>query len=237
MYLNTNLKFLRTRNKLTQQDLANALEVGRSALNGYEHQQSVPTIETILKISTYFKISVDTLLKVDLKKLPESKISELEKGIEDYIKGKYLRIVSTTVNKDNEDNIELVPVKAQAGYAKGYADNEFISKLPRYYLPFLDKNRKYRTFEIKGDSMLPIKEGGLVTCEYVEDWMDIRNGLCYIILLKDDGIVFKRIFNEIQKEKRLILVSNNVMYKPYTVKIEDVVEVWKYVMDYAKTLE
>jgi transcriptional regulator with XRE-family HTH domain len=83
MYLNTNLKFLRTRNKLTQQDLANALELGRSALNGYEHQQSVPTIETILKISSYFKISVDTLLKVDLKKLPESKISELEKGIED----------------------------------------------------------------------------------------------------------------------------------------------------------
>ena len=110
MYLNTNLKFLRTRNKLTQQDLANALELGRSALNGYEHQQSVPTIETILKISSYFKISVDTLLKVDLKKLPESKISELEKGIEDYIKGKYLRIVSTTVNNDNEDNIELVPV-------------------------------------------------------------------------------------------------------------------------------
>jgi transcriptional regulator with XRE-family HTH domain len=222
---------------MSQEEIAIALDSKRSVLNSYENNIASPPIEMAMRISDYFKISLDTLLRIDLTRLPEYKVGELERGLEDYIKGKYLRIVSTTVNNDNEDNIELVPVKAQAGYAKGYADNEFISKLPRYYLPFLDKNRKYRTFEIKGDSMLPIKEGGLVTCEYVEDWMDIRNGHCYIILLKDDGIVFKRIFNEIQKEKRLILVSNNVMYKPYTVKIEDVVEVWKYVMDYAKTLE
>ena len=41
------------------------------------------------------------------------------------------------VDSKNRDNIELVPVKAKAGYTAGYNDPEFISSLPTFQLPFL----------------------------------------------------------------------------------------------------
>ena len=52
------------------------------------------------------------------------------------------------VSENNDELIEMIPVKAKAGYAFGYSDPEFIKELPTIRLPFLSKNRKYRTFPI-----------------------------------------------------------------------------------------
>jgi transcriptional regulator with XRE-family HTH domain len=237
MYLSTNIKFLRKRKNFSQEEMALALESKRSVLNSYENNIASPPIDMAVRISDYFRISLDTLLRIDLTRLPESKVGELERGLEDYIKGKYLRIIATTTNSDNIDNIELVSEKARAGYTAGYTDIQFISELPQFSLPFLDKRKKYRSFQISGDSMLPIQDKTYVTCEYVEDWSSLKDGLCYVILTKEDGIVFKRVYNEIAKSKKLALISNNPIYKPYDVNIEDVLEIWRYVMDHSKTLD
>ncbi len=237
MYLSNNIKFLRKRKNFSQEEMAIAIESKRSVWNSYENNIASPPIDMAMRISDYFRISLDTLLRVDLANLPESKVGELERGLEDFIKGKYLRIVATTTNQQNEDNIELVSEKARAGYTAGYSDSKFISELPQFSLPFLDKRKKYRSFQLSGDSMLPIKDKTYVTCEYVDDWMTLKDGECYVVLTKEDGIVFKRVYNEIAKNKMLVLVSNNPIYKPYEVPIEQVMEIWKYVMDHSKTLE
>jgi hypothetical protein len=126
----------------------------------------------------------------------------------------------------NKENIELVPEKAKAGYALGYADPGFISDLPRYQLPFLSQSKKYRTFQISGDSMLPIQEGSWVTGEFVQDWYNIQSGKPYIILTLDDGIVFKIVDNLLQDEGKLRLYSLNYFYKPYDLSVQDIKEVW-----------
>jgi transcriptional regulator with XRE-family HTH domain len=237
MYLSSNVKFLRKRKNLSQEEMAIAIDSKRSVLNSYENNIASPPLEMAMRISDYFKISLDTLLRIDLIRLPEYKVGELERGLEDYMKGKYLRVIATTTNHDNVDNIEMVSEKASAGYTSGYSDIQFISELPQFSLPFLDKRKKYRSFQISGDSMLPIQDKTYVTCEYVEDWTSLKDGLCYVILTKEDGIVFKRVYNDIVKNKTLALVSNNPIYKPYEVKIEEVLEIWKYVMDHSKTLD
>lgn len=237
MYLSSNIKFLRKRKNFSQEEMALALESKRSVLNSYENNIASPPIDMAMRISDYFRISLDTLLRIDLTRLPESKVGELERGLEDYIKGKYLRVIATTTNQDNIDNIELVSEKARAGYTAGYTDSKYISELPQFSLPFLDKRKKYRSFQISGDSMLPIQDKTYVTCEYVEDWTSLKDGLCYVILTKEDGIVFKRVYNDIAKSKKLVLISNNPIYKPYEVNIEDVLEIWKYVMDHSRTLD
>jgi hypothetical protein len=63
--------------------------------------------------------------------------------------------------------------------------------LPGFQLPFLSKQKKYRTFQLSGDSMLPIPDGSWVTGEYLQDWNDIISGNAYIVFTIDDGIVFK----------------------------------------------
>lgn len=237
MYLSSNIKFLRKRKNFSQEEMAIALESKRSVLNSYENNIATPPIEMAMRISDYFKISLDTLLRVDLSRLPESKVGELERGLEDYIKGKYLRIIATTVNHENIDNIELVSEKARAGYTAGYADPKFISELPQFSLPFLDKRKKYRAFQVSGDSMLPVKDKTYITCEYVDDWTTLKDGLCYVILTREDGIIFKRIYKDLAKSRKLVLVSNNPIYKPYDVSIEDVLEIWLYILDHSRTLE
>ncbi|NMC39820.1 MAG: S24 family peptidase, partial [Bacteroidales bacterium] len=186
-------------------------------------------IETLISFSGYFNVSIDTLLRVDISKLSESQIGELERGYDAYIRGSNLRVLATTVNSSNRENIELVNEKAKAGYATGYADPEYISELPVFWLPFLSENRKYRTFQLKGDSMLPIPDGSWVTGEFLQDWSTIVSGKAYIVFTLDDGIVFKVVENHIKDDGKLVLYSLNPLYEPYEVHINNVKEIWKFV--------
>jgi len=224
-----NIKLLRKRKGRTQDEVAIALDLKRSTLSGYENGVAQPDIPTMIAFSIYYKISVDTLLKVDLQSLPESQLSQLERGHDIFISGSDLRILATSVNSDNLDNIELVSEKAKAGYRTGYADPEFISVLPTFYLPFLHKERKYRAFQVSGDSMLPIPDGSWVVGEYVQNWRMIRNRHAYIVLTLDDGIVFKVIENKIDADASLVLHSLNTAYDPYAVHVKDIREIWKFV--------
>ncbi len=224
-----NIKFLRKRRGRTQDDVASALGLKRSTLSGYENSVAEPGINVLIAFSKYFEIAVDTLLKMDLGKLSESQLGELERGFDAYLSGSNFRVLATTVDEGNRENIELVPEKAKAGYMTGYADPEFISELPVFKLPFLLSNRKYRTFQLKGDSMLPIPDGSWVTGEYVQDWFEIKDGQAYIIFTMDDGIMFKIAENRIKGEGKLILYSLNPVYEPFKVRISEVREIWKFV--------
>ena len=228
MYFNANIKLLRKRRGRTQDEVAHALQMKRSTLSGLENSISQPTVNALLSFSRYYGIAIDTLLKVDLNTLSESQFSQLERGGDVYIKGTNLRVLATTVNNDNEENIELVSEKAKAGYVTGYADPEYISELPVFNLPFLSRNKKYRTFQISGDSMLPIPHGAWVTGEFLQDWNDIIDGHAYIIFTMDDGIVFKIVENLIKEERKLILYSLNPLYEPYDVPLNEIKEIWKF---------
>ncbi len=229
MYFSTNIKLLRKRKNLTQDEVANALEMKRSTLSGYENQVSQPTVQALFTFSKYFGISIDTLVKVDLQTLTASQLTQLEMGGDVYVKGSNLRVLTSTVDNNNEDNIELVPEKAKAGYATGFADPEYIKELPSFKLPFLSRQKKYRTFQLSGDSMLPIPHGAWVTGEYVQDWNTLITGHAYVVFTLDEGIVFKIVENLIEQEKKLRLYSLNPLYEPFDVPVNEVKEVWKFI--------
>jgi transcriptional regulator with XRE-family HTH domain len=229
MYYSKNIKYLRKRRNRTQDDMAHALKMKRSTLSGYENGVAEPGINTLSSISKYFGIAVDTLIKIDLSKLSESQLYELEHGKDIYLTGGKLRVLATTVNQENDENIELVPEKAKAGYSSGFADPEYISQLPVFQLPFLSRNKKYRTFQLAGDSMLPIPDKSWVTGEYLQDWNMIRSGEAYVILTIDEGIVFKIVENMLQEENRLILYSLNPVYEPFEIHVNEIREIWKFV--------
>ena len=88
--------------------------------------------------------------------------------------------------------IHFVPIKAAAGYLAGYADSEFIDELNTFTLPMLSGGN-YRAFEIIGDSMLPTPSGSIIVGEKIESMDDAKNGQAYIVVSKNEGIVYKRI--------------------------------------------
>jgi len=225
----SNIKLLRKRRGRTQDETAFILGMKRSTLSGYENEVAQPGIDALLAFSKYFGISVDTMLKVDMSKLSQSELSQLERGYDVFITGSKIRILATTVDNDNNENIEVVNQKASAGYTVGYSDPEYIKVLPTFHMPFLSKEKKYRTFQISGDSMLPIPDGSWVTGEFVQNWNLIRDGQPYIILTLDDGIMFKVVSNRIKTNGYLTMNSLNPLYDSYNINIKDVREVWKFV--------
>ena len=86
MYFSHNLKYLRKRKKRTQEDVAFALGMKRTTLNNYENGQTVPNATVLLLFSDYYKIAIDTLLRIDLQSLSQFQLSELERGNDVYIR-------------------------------------------------------------------------------------------------------------------------------------------------------
>jgi len=229
MIFASNIKLLRKRRKRTQDEVAIALNMKRSTVSGYENEVAQPGIDILIAFSKYYNIAIDTLIKEDLSLLSESQLSQVELGHDTFINGGELRIHATSVDADNNENIELVNQKASAGYRAGYADPEYIRVLPTFQMPFLSREKKYRTFQIVGDSMLPIPTGSWVTGEFIQNWNLLRDGQAYIILTIEDGIVFKVVENHIKDEGKLRLYSLNSLYKPYDVDIKEIREIWKFV--------
>ena len=229
MYFASNIKLLRNRKSRTQDDVASFLNMKRSTLSGYENEVAEPGFEALLSFSKYFHVSIDTLIKIDLREVSESMLSQIEHGYDAFVSGGKLRVLATTVDSENDENIELVPEKAKAGYKRGFADPEFISELPVFQLPFLSNDRKYRTFQINGDSMNPIPHGSWITAEFIQNWNYIKDGYACIILTVDDGLVFKIVENRIKKNKTLKLHSLNKIYEAFDIHVNEIREIWKFV--------
>ena len=228
-HFSSNIRLLRSRKKRTQNDLASALNLKRTTINGLENSISQPTVPQLQAYSKYFGIAIDTLINIDLNRLSESQFTDLQNGFDVFIRGTQLRVIATTVDSSNNDNIEFVNEKAQAGYVTSFADPEYIGKLPVFQLPFLSKEKKYRAFTITGDSMLPIPSDSVVIGEFVPDFFSIKSGEACIVVTRDEGIVFKLVKNELKEKRSLHLASLNVLFEPYDLPATEIKEIWKFV--------
>jgi transcriptional regulator with XRE-family HTH domain len=218
-FFSQNLRFLRSKmsEKTSQEKLAELINIKKPTLGSYESGRAEPKYADLIEMAEFFKVEVDELLKEDLsKRLP---------GMANKPK---LRILATTVDSNNEENIEMVPVKALAGYTASYDDVEFIQELPTFQVPFLPRDKKYRVFPIKGESMLPLQPGSLVFAEYVEDWTAIKDGTICIVVTCEDGVVLKQVINHLADRKVLILNSTNKTYDPYPILGSEIQEIWKF---------
>lgn len=212
----SNIRFLRQLKGLSQEQLADELKVTRSRIGGYEEARNEPPIDLLIRLSEYFHIAVDALIRGDLQKTNLDGLMKV---------GKNRILFPILLDQDGNDMVELIPVKAQAGYLRGYSDPEYIERLPKMKLPFLPTG-KHRAFPIRGDSMPPIKEGSFVIGKYLERLEDLRVGKTYVVVTRDDGLSYKRVMGATKKE--IELHSDNKVYKPYKVKTEDVLELWEY---------
>ena len=214
---NKNIKYLRKLRGWTQEEFAQKLRIKRSLLGAYEEERAEPRIEVLEVVCDIFKLTLDDILRKDLS---ESK-------------GNYLAKRRAQKLASGRSDIPFVPVKAAAGYLAGYADPEFIDELNTFTLPMLSGG-EYRAFEIVGDSMLPTPTGSVIVGEKVENITDVKNNATYIVVSRNEGIVYKRIIKTNKIKNKFTLVSDNPVYQPYTMNAEDVIELWQAQLIIAK---
>lgn len=221
--LSRNLKYLRNKKHKSQEAMSREFGISRQTWADYENGKSEPVASVLNSIGRFFEESVDTLLNTDLNTPLFQKKSVAK------LKDDNIRVIAITVDENQNENIEFVHYQAVAGYTQNYADVEFIKNLPHFKLPKLSGGT-YRAFEIRGDSMPPINEGFIVIGKYIEYYRDIKQNKRYVLVLKQDGVVFKRVIREASKNNKLILISDNTIdYSPYIIELEDVLELWEMV--------
>jgi len=211
-YAGKNFKHLRKLRGWTQEEFARKLKIKRSLVGAYEEERAEPRLEIAKEICTIFKLSLEELLLKDL--------STLKNG-GSYVDKRRQQKLEGTLNE-----IQFVPVKAAAGYLAGYADPEFIDELNTFTLPMLASG-EYRAFEIVGDSMLPTPSGSVIVGEKIEKMDDVRANNTYIVVSKNEGIVYKRVMKNNRYKNKLTLISDNPDYEPYHVNPDDILEIWK----------
>ncbi len=213
-----NIKHLRSLKGFSQERLAQELKWTRSMVGSYEEGRSEPPIDRLIDLSDYFKLPIDILVKNDLSQAKDTSFMQV---------GNQRLLFPISVDDNDEELIEIIPTKASAGYLAGYADPEYIEQLQKIKLPFLPTGT-HRAFPIKGDSMLPVKDGSFIVAKFVDDINDIKDGRTYIVLTKNDGLVYKRVYNHIAEKQTLLLSSDNKTYNPYEVPIQEILEIWEF---------
>lgn len=211
-----NIRHLRRLKQWSQEQLAEELGITRARVGSYEENRCDPPLDILLRISSRFHVAVDALLRCDLSTVDYDALMKV---------GQNRILFPIVTDRNNNDLVEVVTVKASAGYLTGYGDPEYVSNLPVMNLPFRVVG-KHRAFPVRGDSMPPLKEGSFVIGKFVESLHDIRDGHTYIIVTRDDGIAYKRLF---RNGKLFMLYSDNKLYDPYPVKPSDIIEVWQFV--------
>lgn len=215
-YLSSNLRFLRKQKNITQNDLADQLDVQRTMISAYEDGRSEPKLFTLRKLAEILEVGVEELLDHDIENLGRK--ATQKRGI---------NILTIATDENDQENITLVGQKASAGYLNGFADPEYMETLPQFHLPNLSRQATYRAFELSGDSMLPLIPGTIVIGGFVEQLKQIKSGKTYVLVTQTEGVVYKRVFNYLEENGKLFLVSDNEHYKPYEVRGEDVLEIWE----------
>jgi transcriptional regulator with XRE-family HTH domain len=205
-----NLKYLRKLRGWTQEEFAIKLGIKRSLIGAYEEERADPRLDVLEIVCEIFKLTLDEVLLKDVSNTGGSYLA----------KRRQQKMMTAERNV-----IHFVPVKAAAGYLAGYADSEFIDELNTFTLPMLSGGN-YRAFEIIGDSMMPTPSGSIIVGEKVDDTEDVKNNQPYIVVSRNEGIVYKRIVKNNKVKSKLTLVSDNPQYQPYQVNAEDVVELW-----------
>lgn len=73
MNLSDNLKRIRKDNNLSQEQLADKLNVSRQSVSKWESGAAYPEMDKVLQICKMFNLNIDELLNQDIKQVNENK--------------------------------------------------------------------------------------------------------------------------------------------------------------------
>lgn len=120
LQLARNLRFLRKKNQLNQEDLATMLSISRQAYCNYENSSRTPDIENLVILAAHFHVSLDQLILHDLEAESLSGSSSMHESTSLYLSAAtsadsamsvdtYLKSNTKGIEKNTGDYIYLSP--------------------------------------------------------------------------------------------------------------------------------
>jgi phage repressor protein C with HTH and peptisase S24 domain len=196
---------------LTQERLAEKLEVSDQLISAYENDRSNVSFKNLLRLADEFKISIDWLLYGDGSQFRTSKSEEIT----------HRDVRGLVVPTDKMPEFALVPIHSQrvsAGAGQESLDDEIIGWLPVPVRMFRGESyQNARACVVRGDSMTGIM---MMDGDYVIFNVGVVQGNGVYVLRVGDELLVKRIdFDHFKK--RLIITSENPRYPERVELVED----------------
>ncbi len=203
-----NILYLRKKKKLTQEQIAEKLGVGRTTITNYEAGTSEPSYELLSKLANILDVGVGELLDVNLtnKKYPTN--------------NDQFNYVAEPDGEYIAQQIPLIPQSAKAGL-NTFDICVYKGQIDQYFkVPILNQAADF-AIKIEGDSMSPkYAAGTYVICKNITGVLDVRWERVYLILV-NHAPMLKRIYPS-QNAETLILRSDNQLYRDIEVLKNDI---------------
>lgn len=235
---NSRLKWALQQSKVSQEKLGEALGISSQAvserLNKDTPVDSIEFINAVVKLtgfSSYWLIVGKGRERQGPEDINDGDVSE---PTYEYLSGKVVRPITVTVDRTGKELITYVPVKAAAGYTRGFGDSKYIEKLPAFNLPNLPQGSSYRMFQVDGDSMLQLggaglHDGDVVIGQYVEDIFTLKDNRVYVVV-STEGLLVKRVINRLTTEEKILVLKSdnkNGQYPDIIIHPKEILEVWE----------
>jgi phage repressor protein C with HTH and peptisase S24 domain len=189
-------------------------------------------IDKLLKIlSAYPELSSDWLLTGNgpmlrkTNRTSENIInpSEASQGADS--KDKYTNNIDTIqANREKFFSIPLIPFDAVAGFSGEDNPGVRYEDCERYIVPEFEKSGVEFVIRVSGSSMYPkYSNGDILACRKINNILFFQWGKIYVIDSSSQGILVKRIYEDVDNPDHIILVSDNKeKYPPHPMPKSDI---------------
>lgn len=206
-----NIKKIRRVKGLNQTDFANLFGLTRANIGSYEELRAEPKIETIIKISTHYKIPIDKLVK---KELTVNEISNFD----------VFSSIPASKNKEKKEGITFISQKELANYPKLKSDKRYINSLTSFTIPTIDKPSEKRFLFNEGNDLYTDKDsffhGDILLLERAN-----KHENDYLGVIIDDNIIYKG--NITFNKMNFTVQPLNSNKKPHIIASSKQLETWK----------
>ena len=134
--------------------------------------------------------------------------------------------------KIQSQQIQYVSQQNLLEYVEKLQNTNYISNLPVFQMPLLPDGH-YRAFEAGEDFAY---SGAYLIGQFVRNWYDIADGKSYVLVARNMGLVYRRLFNQVKIKGTLLLSSDKAGIPTFELPIKDVVEVWEIKAFFSTTL-
>ena len=220
---------------ISQEKLSDLVGISPKTLQRIEKGESDIKVGLLKKISEALKTNFHELIGIEPINIQKNKAKEIgtlaqSMTINSHIAQTGIKNKITKTKQpqvfDEENGIEVTyypDVYAAAGYG---ATNTLIEpkkvKLAEFILDFfgIRDYKKAEILNVLGDSMEPVfQNGDLAIVERVSSFDEVKNGDTIIINI--DGDVYIKKIEKVPFENKIILKSNNPLYKDIIIDIDD----------------
>ncbi len=128
-----------------------------------------------------------------------------------------------TLSPDQPGVVPLLMQYQFAEYSQRHRQPDYMAQLPTLRLPTLPVGH-FRAFEADSDFPFP---GALLVGQFVKNWYDIADGRLFVLLVHQQGVVCRRVFNQVKVKGTLLLTTDKPNLPSREVPLKDVLEVWE----------